>query len=322
MKVGIIGTGRVAELHAEGINQVGADILAGGWNRTGTKAEAFCSRFGGTAYANLEDLLADPAIDAVVVTTATPTHFAMAKQALEAGKHVLLEKPLGETSDDVRALKKIAESANRICMPSHNYIYAEDVRRLKYHTASGDLGKIASLWVMFTRVHPSSIGTPDFYMMRELLVHHAYIMLHLLGRPSHLSATGTNVHFDDPNAIDQVMISATFDNGAVANLWGSFAVDDRSRDPWTLVVKAMGSQGTGLASWSQIKYGEEPEPFWDDAGYRDSFLHVERYFIEQCLGRGAAPLSTLDDGVDTLTIVETARRAIEEGRRLPVVYDT
>ncbi|WP_421723192.1 Gfo/Idh/MocA family protein [Bauldia sp.] len=320
MKIAIIGTGRVAELHAAGIEQVGDDLLAGAWNRTAAKGDAFGSRFGCKVYGELDDLLADPEIDAVVVTVATPTHHDVAKRALEAGKHVLLEKPLSEAADEVRDLRETAKRTNRICMPSHNYIYAEDVRRLKYHTASGDLGEVASFWVMFNRVHPSSIGTPDFYMMRELLVHHAYIMLHFLGRPSDISATGTNVHFDDPNAIDQVMITATYDSGTIANLWGSFAVDDRSRDPWTLVVKAIGSKGTGSASWSQIKYGEEPEPFWDDAGYRDSFLHVERYFIEQCLGRGAAPLSTLDDGVDTLTIVETTKRAIEEGKKLRVDY--
>ncbi|MCP4305475.1 MAG: Gfo/Idh/MocA family oxidoreductase, partial [bacterium] len=220
MKIAIIGTGRVAELHAAAINQVGGDLLAGGWNRTADKARAFCTRFGGTSYAELDDLLADPVIDAVVVTTATPTHFAMARRALEAGKHVLLEKPLCETSGDIRALKAIATSANRICMPSHNYIYAEDVRRLKYHTQAGHLGKVVSFWALFNRTHPSPIGMPGFYMMRELLVHHSYTMLHFLGRPSHLSATGTNVHFDQPGALDQVMITATWDNGAIANLWG------------------------------------------------------------------------------------------------------
>ncbi len=322
MKVAIIGTGRVAEFHAEAMNQIEPGLLAGGWNRTGSKSEAFCARFGGVSYPDLAGLLDDQTIDAVVVTTATPTHFELAKQALEAGKHVLLEKPPCETSDQVRQLKAVADRTGRICMPSHNYIYAEDVRRLHHHVTSGHLGDVVSFWALFNNYHPPSYAPPDFYMMRELLVHHAYAMLYMLGRPAHVSATGTNIHFDDPTAIDQVMVSATFDSGVIANLWGSFVVEDRAREPWSLLFKVMGTKGTGMAAWDNVKYGPEPEPLWDDAAYMDSFLHVERYFVEQCLQRGAAPLSTLADGVDVLTIVEAVHQSLTENRRVPVTYTT
>lgn len=322
MKVAIIGTGRVAAFHADAMNQIGPGLFAGGWNRTADKAEAFCSRFGGVSYPDLGDLLGDQAIDAVVVTTATPTHFDLAKRALEAGKHVLLEKPLCETSDQVRQLAEVAARTGRICMPSHNYIYAEDVRRLHYHVKSGHLGDVVSFWALFNNYHLPSYAPPGFYMMRELLVHHSYAMLYMLGRPSYVSATGTNIHFDDPSAHDQVMVCATYGNGTIANLWGSFVVEDRTRDPWSLMFKVMGTEGTGVAAWDNVKYGPQPEPLWDDAAYMDSFLHVERYFIEQCVQGGVTPLSTLSDAVDALTIVEAARQSLTENRRVAIAYSS
>lgn len=322
MKLGILGTGRVAELHAEAIAQIGEANVAAAWNRTPDKAASFCSRFGGVVFPDLQDLLAEPSIDAVVVSAGTSTHFELAKQALEAGKHVLLEKPVCENSDDVRKLIEVAENAGRMCMPSHNYIYSEDVQRLHHHIKSGHLGKIVSFWALFSNYHPPTISAPNFYMMRELMVHHTYTMLYLLGRPAQISATATNTHFQDPPSHDQLMATASFDDGAIANLWGSFVSDDRSREPWSLYFKALGTEGTGVAAWDRIKYGPEPDPLWDDAAYRDSFLHVERYFIQQCLGHGAAPLSTLADARDAAIIFEAMRQSVESGRRVTIAYDT
>lgn len=321
MKLGIIGTGRVAELHAAAIDQIDGATIAGAWNRTSGKASDFCKRFGGVSYSEVDKLLAEPSIEAVLVAAATPTHSEMATRALEAGKHVLLEKPICETSDDIRALIRTAESTGRVCMPSHNYIYAEDVRRLHHHIKSGHLGRIVSFWALFNNWHPPTLSAEDFYMLRELMVHHSYTLLYLMGRPSRISATATNTHFQDPPSNDQLMATAVFDDGAIANLWGSFVVEDRARDPWSMHFKAMGTNGTGVATWDRIKYGPEPEPLWDDAAYRDSFLHVERYFIEQCLGKGAAPLSTLADALDAAILFEAMRTSAEEGRSIEIVYD-
>lgn len=321
MKLGILGTGRVAELHAEAIAQIAEVTLAAAWNRTPDKAASFCSRFDCVDFPELGDLLAEPAIDAVVVTASTPTHFDLAKQALEAGKHVLLEKPTCETSGDVRKLIEVADKTGCVCMPSHNYIYSEDVRRLHHHITSGHLGKVVSFWALFTNHHPATISAPNYYMMRELMVHHTYTMLYLLGRPASISATASNMHFEDPPSLDQLMATASFDDGAIANLWGSFVSDDRSREPWSLYFKVLGTEGTGVAAWDRIKYGSEPDPLWDDAAYRDSFLHVERFFVEQCLGKEAKPLSTLSDALDVALLFEAMRQSVESGQRVTVAYD-
>lgn len=321
MKLGIIGTGRVAQIHAEALRQISQDMIGGAWNRTFQGANDYCEKFGGKAFQSLDDLLGSADIDAVVILSNTPTHFEFARAALKAGKHVLLEKPVCETADQIRELIAIARDSGKVCMPSHNYLYAEDLRRLHHHTQAGHLGDVLNFWVMFSNFHPSHYGMTGTYMMRELFVHHIYVTLCLMGRPRTVSAAGTNRHFDDPTAIDQMMITATYEDGRIANLWGSFAAEDLAREPWSYLVKVMGSKGTGVATWDKIKYREQTEPLWDDGGYWDSFLHVDRYFVEECLGKGAAPLSTLEDALDAATVFEAAVRSLSEKCQVDVVYE-
>lgn len=75
------------------------------------------------SYRTQEELLADPKIDAVCVLTPLNQHKQGALAALRAGKHVFVEKPVGETVNDILELKSAAVKAGRVCMPGHNYIY-------------------------------------------------------------------------------------------------------------------------------------------------------------------------------------------------------
>lgn len=319
MKVAIIGLGRVAELHVQALHQLGSDIFVGGWSRSLAKAEDFCRRFGGAVYATLEDLLSDQRIDAVLVATSTASHFEYAKHSLLAGKHVLLEKPLCERAFQIRELSGIATAQNRTCMPSHNYVYAENMRRLNAHIKNGSLGDIVSFWAIYNKRHDASIGEPDL-TMRELMVHHAYCMLYFLGRPTHVYATGSNVHFTDKNAHDQLMITAEYPDGKIANLWGSFSADDRSREPWSCYFKVIGMNGSGVVPWDVTKFGDANIPFWDDATYWDSFLHVQNYFLNHCLKNSETPLSTLEDAYDAAAVLDAARRSLQEKRRVEIDY--
>jgi predicted dehydrogenase len=319
MKVGFVGLGNVAELHASALREVDANLFAGGWNRTFAKAQQFCSRFGGTAYESIDALLDDRQIDAIFVLTGTATHFEYAKRALLAGKHVLLEKPLCERPEQILELAQIAREMSRTCMPSHNYVYAESMRRLHAHIKSGRLGDIYNFWAIYNKRHDASIGGPDL-TMRELMIHHAYCMLYFIGRPSHVFATGSNVHFTDPRADDQLMITAQYPDGKIANLWGSFSADDRSREPWSVYFKVIGSEGSGVIPWDVTKFGEPALPFWDDATYWDSFLQVQTFFLNRCLGKGEEPLSTLADACDAAVLLDSARQSLRERQAVEIEY--
>ena len=94
---GIIGTGMISRFHARAIADVRGARLVACYNRTHKKATAFAEEHGGTAYRTLDELLADPQVDAVAIATASGAHLEPAVAAARAGKHIIVEKPLEVT---------------------------------------------------------------------------------------------------------------------------------------------------------------------------------------------------------------------------------
>mgnify|MGYP001258973275 CR=1 FL=1 len=139
-KVGFIGAGDIAYLHGEGVTQAQGAELTGIWNRTSVKAEEKARLFSCKVFQSPEELI--EAVDVVYVLTNMETHHLYAKQAIEAGKHVLVEKPTAVTMDEIEDLKIAAEKNSVQVAPVHNYIYEPSVLRAKEMIESGKLGKL------------------------------------------------------------------------------------------------------------------------------------------------------------------------------------
>jgi len=106
---GIIGLGLVSETHAEALQQLDNAYLVGGYHKDKAKADAFASRYGVKGYTDLKEFLADPEIEAVCITTPSGVHKETAFAAIDAGKHVLIEKPIeitGPLGDEIVARAK------------------------------------------------------------------------------------------------------------------------------------------------------------------------------------------------------------------------
>src|SRR5436309_11126020 len=91
-------------------------------------------------------MLADPELDAVAVATPVPTHYALAKQALEAGKHVFVEKPPAMRASEMEELVALAEERDLVLMPGHLLLYHPGVRKLKELVDSGELGDVLCIY--------------------------------------------------------------------------------------------------------------------------------------------------------------------------------
>jgi predicted dehydrogenase len=92
--------------------------------------------------ADFEELLADPDLDAVVIATPVPTHYTLARRALVAGKHVLVEKPPAMKGAEMDELVSLAEERDLVLMPGHLLLYHPGVRKLKELVDSGGLGDV------------------------------------------------------------------------------------------------------------------------------------------------------------------------------------
>ena len=111
----------------------------------------FASDFGGRAYATVEELCADPAVDVVYVATPHQFHAAHARLAFAAGKHALVEKPMALTLDECRAMIEAARAAQRHLIVGHSHSFDAPIRRTRELVASGQFGRLRMITaLMFT----------------------------------------------------------------------------------------------------------------------------------------------------------------------------
>jgi len=244
VRVGLIGAGDVSILHADAVHQHPRAELAGLWTRTRARGEARAQEFGCPLYDSAAALTSDPDIDAVFVLTNLETHLEYSLLALEAGKHVLVEKPVGVTVDEIRQLADAARAADLICMPGHNYVYEDSLIRSRQLIQRGDLGRLVAVYVLYNIHHPEEAAARYPGVIRQCITHHAYILGFLAGPAVSLCATKATLHYDEIPQEDIAMVNLRMANGALAHLCASFAADDHSSDPWTVVIKAIGTKGS------------------------------------------------------------------------------
>lgn len=135
-----------------------------------------------------KDILRDPGVDAVCIATPTKTHFAIAKEALVAGKHVLCEKPLSLDPGECDELKKIADAAGRILIVGHIFLFNAGINWLKEYLRSGELGDIHYAYATRTNLGPFRY---DVNALWDLAPHDISIFNYLFDScPVNVSARG------------------------------------------------------------------------------------------------------------------------------------
>jgi predicted dehydrogenase len=142
-----------------------------------------------------KDVLADPRVEAVVLATPVSTHYPFASQALQSGKHVLVEKPLARSSSEVQDLIQLADSTGKTLMVDHTFLYTGAVRRMKTLIDSGEIGDL--LYFDSVRISLGLVQS-DINVLWDLAPHDFSIMDYLCKRePISISATGVK-HLETP----------------------------------------------------------------------------------------------------------------------------
>jgi len=160
------------------------------------------------------EVLADPKVDAVAIATPVRTHFEIAHAALLSGRHVLVEKPMTESSAEGRQLIETAARRGLTLMVDHTFVYSSSVQKMKELVAADDLGQI--YYYDSTRIN-LGLFQRDVNVIWDLAVHDLAIVQHILdSAPVAVSANGVSHVPGTPENMAQ--ISLYLENGAVANL--------------------------------------------------------------------------------------------------------
>ena len=197
INVAIVGAGFIAGYHLQGLaplERASVRVIA---SRTLDRAKALASRFGTAATTDLEGTLADPGIDAVIITTPDDTHEAIAVRALQCGKAVMLQKPMATGSDACRRIIAAAAEAGRDLQVSYMHRYFDEIDAARTLLAEGAIGDITSV-----RVRNATPGPDwgDWFFRRDrvaggvvlqLGAHGIDLIEHLVGEIVSVSATTT-----------------------------------------------------------------------------------------------------------------------------------
>jgi predicted dehydrogenase len=322
ISLGLIGAGIVASgPYRKALERLPTIKPCGVFDPDSAKAISLADALKATVYPDLDALLSDSAIDAVAILSPNRLHVEIALRSLEAGKHVLVEKPIAEAVEEIDRLNAAATRAGKICMPAHNYIYNPSLIRAKRLIDEGRLGAIASGWILYNIFHSEEIARRYGGVLREVCVHHAYSLLFLLGKPSKVSAHISRIHYKDLTCEDQAMLTCTMPTGALAHLWASFAAGDPTSDSWTVVYKILGATGGIAYTWDDARYDDPGGPAWGIPNYLDGFYHELDFFVSHAIENGEQPLSTLANARDAIRIIEAAESSlIKSGASVEVNY--
>jgi predicted dehydrogenase len=316
--VGFIGAGEISLLHNRAIKSIPGARLVGLWNRTPALAIERAEAFACKRYDTPEELVADPEIHAIWVLTNLETHLKFVKLALEAGKHVLVEKPLGATVAEIEEMKTTAGRCGLMCVPGHNMIHEDSLTRAHTLIRNGEIGTIVSCYVMYNIRHSEERASTLPGMVRHILTHNIYSMLYLVGLPTRVAALKATRHYEKLTKEDLAMCIIELENGGLAHLCASFAADDLSADPWTFIVKVMGTAGTvryTYQDWVEVKKGISHSHTY--TAYQETITNEDRYFVDVCL-KGGAPRSSLDDAIIAQKVVEAVERSVAEGKTVDI----
>jgi len=176
-------------------------------------------------YTRLEDVLEDPAIEAVAIATPVGSHYELALSALLAGKHVFVEKPLAASSATAAELVAVAQAHGLVLMPGHTFLYSPPVNKVRTMIQSGELGEI--YFVSASRVN-LGLHQADVSVAWDLGPHDFSILRYWLDEtPTHVAATSRSCVL--PDTPDVVFINLEFASKTIAHVELSWLAPSKLR---------------------------------------------------------------------------------------------
>jgi predicted dehydrogenase len=282
-----------------------------------------------------KSVLKDEEIQAVVIATPVSTHFAIARDALLAGKHVFIEKPITRTFEEGLELIRLSSERGLTLMVGHTFVYNAAVRKIKELIESGELGEI--FYISTTRVN-LGLFQEDINVIWDLAPHDISILNFVLSsRPERVSATAHS--YIQPRIEDVAFFNLWYPNQILGNVHVSWLNPNKIRLTTVVGSKKM-LVYDDVSSLEKIRIydkGVTVQPHYDTFGefhlaYRFGDIFIPRlddaeplkvectHFLE-CLGNGKSPRSDGTRGTEVVRVLEAVNDSIRRGgESVPVEY--
>jgi predicted dehydrogenase len=290
------------------------------------RADAFSGRVSGVAVtADLGQVLSDPEIDAVIVATPPRTHYAIVKAALDAGKHVLVEKPLATTTTDAHELVDLAGERDLVLMPGHTFVYSPAVNKIRDLIRDDVVGEV--YFVTSSRMNLGKYQ-PDGVVC-DLAPHDISILLYWLERPIvEVVASARSVFQQDvPEA---AFITLTFAGGTAANIQISWLAPRKIREMVVVGSRRM-VQYDDIAADESVRVFDRGMDFKEPANFGEHQLsyrsgdiviprvdaaeplNLELADFAHAIATGETPRSHAELGYEIVATIEAAEQSLRRG---------
>ena len=329
VRIGVLGTGATSQLMHLPIltERDDVDVVAVA-DTDHPKAVAIAGRFGVPLVLEDEELFEMDDVDGIVVCTPNYLHEQNATASLEAGKHVLVERPLALSDQGVRRVLDTARKSGKKVITGMNHRFRPDAAALRAFVAGGELGEIYAVrGVWLNRTIPLARTTwrqrPDEAgggALVDLGVQALDLCLWLVGNPKVVRVTATVAEGEFEVEESAVMLAET-DAGQSVSVevsWNFFGEGDYRR------VRVMGHEGSGalppLTVHKQLGgrpldvTPTQPRPRGGEDAYTNSYRRVLDHFVRAITGQAEAPLPV--DQIHLMAVVEAAYRSAREGHEV------
>ncbi len=336
MRFGIIGCGVVSNVHIKAIREVEEAELAGVSGATAEEAERFAKKYDTRAYASTDALLGDPDVDAVCICTPSGLHHPLSVKAAEAGKHIVIEKPIALTTES-------ADAVIRAC--KENGVYGTVISQLRFSNAvqetkraleAGKLGKICMV-----NLSLKYFRKPEYYSesswrgtwamdgggaLMNQGIHGVDILLYLLGMPKTVFGTARTLARPIETE-DNAVATFIYENGALGTLCASTtAVPGFQRlleihgDTGSIIIRENKIEAWNIPGEEKKEFADEKENILgaSDPAAVDTFGHVKQIRdLILSVREERAPFISLEEGKNAVQMITAVYRSSETGR--PIV---
>jgi predicted dehydrogenase len=275
------------------------------------------------------ELLQNPTIDAIAIATPVSTHFDLAMQAIHAGKHVLVEKPLTATSEQGERLLEEAERCSRVLMVDHTFVYTGAVRKIRELLATETLGQL--YYYDSVRVN-LGLFQHDVSVLWDLAVHDLAIMDYVLtDRPCAVSAVGVAHVPGQPK--DVAYLNCFFNSHLIAHFHVNWLApvkirrtliggdrqmivyDDLEPSEMVKVYNKGITLNNGPEGIYQLLVGYRTGDMWAPQLDRTEALKVEAIHFLECITKNHKPLTDAHVGLRVVRILEAATHSMAQRGR-------
>jgi len=276
---------------------------------------------------DLQKIVGDKEVDAVVVATPVHLHYELAKRALEAGKHTFVEKPMTQTAEQANDLVQTAAKKKLTLMVGHTFIYSAPVRRIKEIIEAGDIGEFQ--YISSRRLN-LGLFQKDINVAWDLAPHDISIILYLLGRPP-VSVNCQGKAHVRKDIEDVTNMSLNFDNSGFAIIQSSWLDPNKVREMVIVGSKRMivYDDNEPLEKIKIYDKRVETPPHYDTfAEFHYSYHYGDMYapYIKQveplkvecqhfldCIRTGKRPETNGLDGLRVIQILEASSLSLRNG---------